>query len=33
LQSENYSLQNQIRQLKELYSKTIRENMELKKNK
>jgi glycosyltransferase involved in cell wall biosynthesis len=31
LQSENYSLQNQIRQLKELYSKTIRENMELKK--
>ena len=31
LQDENQSLQNQLRQLKELYSKTIRENMELKK--
>ena len=31
LQDENQSLQNQNRQLKELYSKTIRENMELKK--
>lgn len=33
LQHENESLQSQNRQLKELYSKTIRENMELKKNK
>jgi hypothetical protein len=31
LQSENHTLQNQIRQIKELYSKAIRENMELKK--
>ena len=31
LQHENESLQSQLRQLKELYSKTIRENMELKK--
>jgi multidrug resistance efflux pump len=30
LQDENQSLQNQNRQLKELYAKTIRENMELK---
>ena len=31
LQDENQVLQNQLRQLKELYAKTIRENMELKK--
>jgi len=31
LQNENQMLQSQLRQLKELYSKTIRENMELKK--
>lgn len=31
LQHENESLQSQLRKLKELYSKTIRENMELKK--
>jgi hypothetical protein len=30
LQHENHALQSQLRQLKELYAKTIRENMELK---
>ena len=33
LQDENYKLKEQVRQLKELYSKSIRENVELKKNK
>jgi glycosyltransferase involved in cell wall biosynthesis len=33
LQDENYKLKEQVRQLKELYSKSIRENAELKKNK
>ncbi len=32
LQDENYKLKEQNRQLKELYSKSLRENMELKKN-
>ena len=33
LQDENYKLKEQLRQLKELYGKTLRENAELKKNK
>jgi hypothetical protein len=33
LQDDNYRLKEQVRQLKELYGKTLRENVELKKTK